>query len=147
MLARAQAVQDPVAKIRALLLAARPRIQADSRELDLAWQEEPPPGQPAGTGPSPDPGAAITKMRAHLRALRTAVLAVSGGGPAGTSARDLTAQTLLETDQSLEKLAQSLAAPDPDSAGELWGESVRLGKQAMSTSVNAEKALGIPWPL
>jgi len=144
MLARVQAAPDPVVvRIRALLLAARPRIQADSRELKLAWSLEP----PATGEPLPDRGQAIGKMREHLRSLRTAVLAVTGGGPAGAGARTLTAQTLHETDQSLEKLAQSLVAPDQDSAGELWAESVRLGKQAQSTSVNAEKALGIPWPL
>jgi hypothetical protein len=136
--------QDPVvAKIRALLLAARPLLKADGRELGLAYPEEPPPpGQPF-----PDPSPAIAHMREHLQSLRTAVLAESGGGPTAASARELTALTLLQTDQSLEKLAQAYAAPDPASATELRGESVRLMKQARSTSVKAGKALGIPWPL
>jgi hypothetical protein len=136
--------QDPgVAKIRALLIAARPLLQADRREFGLAYPAKPPPqGQPF-----PDPSPAIAHMREHLQALRTAVLAESGGGPAVASARELTALTLLETDQSLEKLAQAYAAPDPASATELRGESVRLVKQARSTSVKAGKALGIPWPL
>ncbi len=143
MLANTQPAPDPVvAKLKALLLEARPRIEADSRALDSAWSEDPPTG-----GTFEDPGRAITRMRDHLRSLRTGVLAVSGGGPAGINARELTARTLLEADQSLDKLRQSLAAVDPDTAGELWAESVRLGKQAKSTSVTAEKALGIPWPL
>jgi hypothetical protein len=139
-----QTTQDPVvAKIRALLLAARPLLKADGRELGLAVPEEPSPrGQPI-----PDPSPAIARMREHLQSLRTAVLAVSGGGPTAAGAQELTALTLLQTDQSLEKLAQAYAAPDPASATELRGESVRLVKQARSTSVKAGKALGIPWPL
>jgi hypothetical protein len=139
-----QTAQDPgVARIRALVRDTHSLLQADGRELGLAYPEEPPPpGQPF-----PDPSPAIAHMREHLQALRTAVLAQGGGGSTGVSARELTALTLLETDQSLEKLAQSYAAPDPASATELRGESVRLVKQAKSTSVKAEKALGIPWPL
>jgi hypothetical protein len=144
MLARAQAVQDPVvARIRALLLAARPQIQADGRALDVASSEQPPgPGEPYL-----DPGEAIAKMRKHLQSLRASVLALPAGGPGAASARDLTAQTLLETDQSLDKLAQSYAAADPAAATALRDESVRLIAQASGTSVKAGTALGIPWPL
>ena len=96
-----QTAQDPVvARIRALVRDTHSLLQADGRELGLAYPEEPPPpGQPF-----PDPSPAIAKMREHLQALRTAVLAQSGGGSTGVSARELTALALLETDQSLEKL-------------------------------------------
>ncbi len=139
-----QTTQDPgVAKIRALLIAARPLLQADRREFGLAYPEKPPPlGQPF-----PDPSRAIAHTREHLQALRTAVLAESGGGPAAASTRELTALTLQQTDQSLEKLEQAYASSDPAAANELRQESVRLVKQAKSTSVKAGNALGIPWPL
>lgn len=133
-------VQDTgVAKIRALLIAARPLLQADAHEFALAFPKKPVRGQPF-----PDPSSAISHMRAHLQALRAAVLA---GAAAGVSARDLTALTLLETDQSLDKLAQSYAASDHSTATELREESIRLANQAKGTSVKASKALGIPWPL
>lgn len=135
---------DPVvAKIIALLRAARPLLQADQREFALAYPKKPPPPG----HPFPDPSQAIAHMREHLQALRTGVLAQTGGGPAAASARELTALTLLESDQSLEKLEQAYAASDPAAATELRHESIRLVKQAKSTSVKAGKALGIPWPL
>ena len=143
MPARAQAVQDPVvARITALLLAARTQLQADGRALDLATPEKPPQGKP-----SADPGEAIANMRTHVQSLRASVLAQIGGGAVAFTATELTARTLLETDQSLEKLAQAYAASDPASANDLRGESVRLIKQARNTSVDAGKVLGIPWPL
>ena len=144
MFTRGQEAPDPVvAKIRVLLRGARPRLQADQGELGLAYPENPPPqGQRF-----PDPSPAIAKMREHLQALRTEVLAQSGGGPAGASARELTALTLLQSDQSLEKLAQSYAAPDAATANVLREESVRLLKQAKANSIKAGKALAIPWPL
>ncbi len=143
MQAELKRAQDPgVSKIRSLLIAARPLLQADGRDIDLSLPKKPPPpGQPF-----PDPTPAIAHMREHLQTLRTAVLAESVGA-AGANARELTALTLLQTDQSLEKLAQSFAAPDQASANELRGESARLVKQAKGTSVKAGKALGIPWPL
>ncbi len=144
MFTRTQAAPNPVvAKIRALLRGARPQLQADQQALGLAYPEDPPPpGQRF-----PDPSPAIATMRQHLQALRTEVLAQSGGGPAGASARDLTALTLLQSDHSLEKLAQAYAAPDPASADDLRGQSVILLKQAKATSIKAGKALAIPWPL
>lgn len=144
MPAIAQAVQDPViARIRALLVAAAPQLRADGRALESALPAEPTPLEE----PYTDPARAIATMRAHLRPLRASVLAVRGGGPAAASAQELTARSLLETDQSLDQLAQSIDAMDPDSAGQLWAESLRLTKQAKATSIEAEKALGIPWPL
>lgn len=140
----ALAVQDPViAKIRALLTAAAPQLQADVRTIDQALPMEPTPLDE----PYVDPTEAIAVMRRHLQSLRASVLAVRGAGPGAASAQELTARSLLESDQSLDKLAQSIDAMDPDSAGELWAESLRLTKQAKATSVEAEKALGIPWPL
>jgi len=144
MLVRAQAAPDPVvARIRALLLAAQPQIQADGRALDLASPEE----MPGPGDPYLDPGVAIGNMRAHLRSLRASILALRAAGPAAVSARDLTAQTLLESDQSLEKLALAFATPDPAAATALRDESVRLLAQAANTSIRAGTALGIPWPL
>lgn len=144
MLASAQAVQDPViARIRALLTTARPQLQADANAVELALPAEPTPPEE----PYVDPTEAIATMRRHLRSLRTSVLALRGGGPAAASAQELTARSLLETDQSLEKLAESIDARDPESQGVLWAESLRLTKQAKATSIEAEKALGIPWPL
>src|SRR5215212_5293927 len=109
MLASAQAVQDPVvAKIIALLRAARPQLDADGKAMDRASS-----GVPFGPGETyVDPAAAIGTMRKHIQALRTSVLAQSGAAPAAASARDLTAQTLLEMDQSLDKLAQSVDSND-----------------------------------
>ena len=144
MFTRTQAAPNPVvAKIRALLRDARPQLQADQRALGLAYPEEPPPpGQRF-----PDPSPAIATMREHLQALRTEVMAQSGGGPAGASGRELTALTLLQSDQSLEKLAQAYAAPDVATANVLREESVRLLKESKANSIKAGKALGIPWPL
>lgn len=132
--------QDPgVAKIRALLVAARPVLAADGRAIDLTPKKPPAPL-------FSDPRPSIAKMREHVQKLRVAVLA-ERVGPSGASARDLTALTLLETDQSLDKLSQSFGASTPGSANELREESINLVKQAKATSVKAGQALGIPWPL
>jgi len=135
---------DPiVAKIIELLRGARPLLQADAREFSLVYPKKPP-----TTGqPFPDPSQAIAHMRTHLQAPGTAVLAQNGGGPAAAGARQLTALTLLESDQSLEKLEQAYASSDPAAATDLRHESIRLAKQGKTTSVKAGKALGIPWPL
>lgn len=144
MLASAQAVQDPViAKIRTLLTTAGPQLQADAKAIDLALPAEPTPLDE----PFVDPTEAIATMRQHLRSLRTSVLALRGAGPAAATAQELTARSLLESDQSLEKLAESIDSLDPEAQGALWAESLRLTKQAIATSVEAEKALGFPWPL
>ena len=143
MQAEHHTAQNPgVSKIRSLLLAARAVIQADGKAIDLPHPNKTPSPEPV----FPDARPAIARMREHLQALRAAVLAESVG-PSGANARDLTALTLQETDQSLEKLAQSFAAPDQASANKLRGESAGLVRQAKSTSVKAGKALGIPWPL
>ena len=144
MLASAQAVQDPViAKIRTLLTTASPQLQADVHAIDLSLPAEPTPLDE----PYVDPTEAMATMRQHLRSLRASVLALRGGGPAAASAQELTARALLEADQSLEKLAESYDAYDLESKGALWAESLRLTKQSKATSVEAEKVLGIPWPL
>lgn len=144
MLASAQAVQDPViTKIRTLLTSARPQLLADANAIELALPAEPTPLEE----PYVDPTAAIATMRRHVQSLRTSVLALRGGGPAVASAQELTARSLLESDQSLEKLAESIDARDVESQGALWAESLRLTKQARATSIEAGTALGIPWPL
>ena len=144
MLVSLQAVQDPVvAKIIALLRAARPQLDADGKAMDRASS-----GVPYGPGEAfIDPNDAVGRMRKHIQSLRKSVLAQSGATPAAASARDLTAQTLLEMDQSLEKLAQSNDEVDDAAATALRDESVRLLSQAAITSVKAGSALGIPWPL
>jgi len=144
MLISLQAVQDPVVvKIIALLRAARPQLDADGKAMDRASS-----GVPYGPGEAYiDPNEAVGSMRRHIQSLRTSVLAQSGATPAAASARDLTAQTLLEMDQSLDKLAQSVDSDDDTAATALRDESVQLLRQAAITSVKAGTALGIPWPL
>ena len=143
MLVSAQAAQDPVvAKIGALLIAAKPQLQADSKALARATS-----GKPyEDTEDYIDAGDAIAKMRKHLQSLRASVLAQTGGSAAATSARDLAAQTLLETDQALEKLAAATDSTEAEQATKLRDESMRLLSMAAATSVKAEAALGIPWP-
>ncbi len=135
---------DPVIdKIIELLTYAVPLFRDDQKEFAAAYPKQPPPmGQPF-----PDPAGAIAHMREHLQGVRTDVLAVTGGTPAAATARELTALTLLQADQSLEKLQQAYAARDPSSATHLREESIQLVKQARVTSVKAGAALGIPWPL
>lgn len=136
--------QDPgVAKIKALLLAARPRLIADSRALAAAFKK--PLSKPGEAVPDRSP--AIAPLIEHLKAIRAEVEGVTVQGAAAVSAKDLTVQALLETEQSLSKLAESYAAPDQASATILVAESVRLSKDAKATSAKAGKALNIPWPL
>ena len=127
----------------ALLRAARPQLDADGKAMDRASS-----GELYGPGEAYiDLGDAIAKMRKDIRSLRASVVAQTGRTPAAASARDLTAQTLLETDQSFEKLAQATDTADPTAATALRDESFRLLSQAAVTSVKAGTALGIPWPL
>jgi hypothetical protein len=139
-----QQARDPgVAKIRALLLAARPRLAAESRELAASFKK--PLAKPGEAVPDRSP--AVAPLIEHLKTLRAEVEGVTVQGAAAVSARDLTVQALLETEQSLGKLAESYAAPDQTSATVLLAESVRLLKDAKATSAKAGKALNIPWPL
>lgn len=132
-----------VARIIALLRAARPQLLADAKAMNRASS-----GEPYGPGEAYiDEGIAIGNMRSHVQSLRTSVLRLAGGTPAAASARNLTAQTLLEFDQSLEKLAQSIDTEDPATATALRDESFRLLSQAAVTGDTAGAALGIPWPL
>lgn len=132
-----------IARIIALLRAARPQLQADAKALNRASS-----GEPYAPGEAYiDEGIAIGNMRSHVQSLRASVLRLAGGTPAATSAKDLTAQTLLEFDQSLEKLAQSIDSEDPATATALRDESFRLLSQAAVTGDMAGAALGIPWPL
>jgi hypothetical protein len=137
-----ETMQDPgIAKIRALLLAARTRIVAESEELTKSSMA------PLKTGDAvTDQSAKLEHIRKLYEKLRADVEAVRVSGTDAISARDLAAQTLLETDQSLAALAKSYSA---DHAGSLTlvAESVKLSKAAQATSLKAGKALGIPWPL
>ena len=136
--------QDPgVAKIRALLTAARPDLLAGSHEVAKAFQE--PPSKPGE--PVPDRSPAVGRLVQKLTTLRGAVESVSVTAAAAVSARNLTVRALQETEQSLAKLAESYGAPDQSSATELLGQSVRLLKAAKASGTLAGKALGIPWPL
>jgi hypothetical protein len=139
-----QKAQDPgVAKISALLLAARADLTAGARELALAFRE--PLHAPGDTVPDRSP--AITRLMEQLRKLHTDVHSVTVVGAAAENARDLTASALLETIQALGTLAESYAAPDQQSATTLLAKSVGLLKEANATSAKAGKALNIPWPL
>lgn len=139
-----QKAQDPgVAKIRALLLAARAGLTAGARELALAFRE--PLHAPGDTVPDRSP--AIARLMEQIKKLHTDVNSLTVVGAAAENARDLTASALLETIQALDTLAESYAAPDQQSATILLAESVRLLKEAKATSAKAGKALNIPWPL
>jgi hypothetical protein len=144
MRAEMESAQDPgVAKIRALLLAARTDVAGDVRELSAAAHRR--------TAPTPstvpDRSAAIERMRKKIELLRAKVESTTVAGPNAVGARELTVRALLETDQALAKLAATYAAPDQASATALISESVKLTARAKATSGQAGKALGIPWPL
>jgi hypothetical protein len=143
MEADTQTAQDAgVAKIRALLLAAKPGLVANARELATAFN------QPLALGAKvPDRSPGIAAFKQKLGALRADVEGTAVQGAGGVSAKDLTLRALLETDQALRKLAESSLAPDQTSATILLAESVRLLKAAKATSLLAGKALNIPWPL
>ena len=132
MQADTQRAQNPgVPKIRALLIAARPGLAAEGRELVLAFKEPPQvPGKPVS-----DRSPAIARLIEHLRKLRADVESTTVEGAAAVSTRDLTARALLETDQALGKLAETYAAPDQRSATILLAESVRLRKGGMRAAL------------
>ncbi len=144
MEADTQTVQDPgVAKIRALLLAAKPGLLANVRELATAFRQ--PLAAPGAAVPDRSPG--IAGLKNKLEALRSEIEGTAVQGAAAVSAKGLTVRALVETDQALGKLAETYAAPDQTSATILLAESVRLLKLAKTTGGLAGKALGIPWPL
>ena len=143
MQADTQSTQDPgVAKIRALLLAAKPGLVANARELATAFK------QPLAAGAAvPDRSPGIGGLKAKLEALRAEVESIAVQGATAVSAKELTVRALLETDQGLGKLAETYAASDQRSSTILLAESVALLKKAKTTSLAAGKALNIPWPL
>lgn len=97
-----------VEKIKALLLAARTGLNASARELALEFKKPPhAPGEAV-----PDRSPAITSLIEKLKTLCQAVEAVTVEGAAAVTARDLTVRAVLETEQSLGKLAESYAATD-----------------------------------
>lgn len=132
-----------VEKIKALLLAARTGLNAGARELAVEFKK--PPSAPGEAVPDRSP--AITSLIEKLTTLREAVEAITVEGAAAVSAKDLTVRALLETEQSLGKLAESYGAKDQSSSTTLLAQSTQLLKQAKATSVLAGKALNIPWPL
>lgn len=144
MQANPQTTQNPgIAKIRALLLAAQPGLDADARALSVAFRQ--PLHAPGDSIPDRSPAVAV--LIEHLKALRSDVEGTTVEGAAAVNARDLTAHTLLETEQAMAKLAETYAALDQRSATILLSESNRLLKAAKASSTKAGKALGIPWPL
>ncbi len=132
-----------VAKIRALLIAAGPGLNSDSRALSVAFRQ--PLHAPGDSVPDRSPAVAL--LIEHLKKLRSDIESTTVEGAAAVSARDLAARALLETAEALAKLADTYAAPDQRSSTILLAESVRLLKEAKATSAKAGKALGIPWPL
>jgi hypothetical protein len=144
MPAEISSAQDPgIAKIRALLIAARADLSGDVRDLSQSIRQKT--HGPKGT--VPDRSAPIEKMRTRVETLRASVESTAVAGTAAVTARDLTARALRENGEALGKLAASYAAPDQSSATALVAESVRLMNESKATSVRASKALGIPWPL
>lgn len=139
-----KATQDSgVAKIRALLLAARPALNAEARSLSAAFKQ--PLAKPGDSVPDRSPSIAL--LIEHLKKLREDVGSTAVAGAAALSARDLSVQALLQTEQALGKLVESYGASDQRSAIALLDDSARLLAEAKGTSAKAGKALGIPWPL
>ena len=144
MQASSHTTQNPgIAKIKALLLAAQPGLDAEARALSVAFRQ---PLHAPGDS-IPDRSPAIAVLIEHLKALRSDVEGTTVEGAAAVNARDLTVHALQQTEQALTKLAETYAAPDQKSAIILLSESNHLLKDAKATSVKAGKALGIPWPL
>ena len=139
-----EVMQDTgLAKIKALLIAARPRLTAQAREVSSAFVQPLKGPEDTVTDKSP----VILPLIEQLKALRAEVTATKVEGASAVSARDLTARALLETEQALGKLAESYAADDRASSMKVLWESVQLLKAAKTTSTQAGKALGIPWPI
>jgi hypothetical protein len=139
-----EVMQDTgLAKIKTLLIAARPRLTAQAREVSSAFIQPLKSPDDAVTDKSP----VILQLVEQLKALRTEVTAIRVEGASALSARDLTVRALLETEQALNKLAESYAAGDRASSMKTLWESVQLQKAAKATGTQAGKALGIPWPL
>jgi len=144
MQVKSQTTQNPgIAKIRALLLAAQPGLDADARALTVEFRQ----ALHAPGDSIPDRSPAFALLIEHLKTLRSDVEGTTVEGAAAVNARDLTVHALLETEQAMAKLAETYAAPDQRSATILLAESNRLLKDAKATSTKAGKALGIPWPL
>lgn len=143
MFTRSQGINAGIQKTRDQLLAAVPVLRADGALMRNAVQQ----GPSAGKGATIDHTPEIAAMQEHLKTLRSAILAEKDGGAPAQAARDITARTLLESDQALAKLAESFRAPDQKSSLALVTESNNLVKKAQGSSVLAAKALGIPWPL
>ncbi len=118
MQASPQTTQNPgIAKIRALLLAAQPGLDADARALTVAFRQ--PLHAPGDSIPDRSPALAL--LIEHLKTLRSDVEGTTVQGAAAVNARDLTVHTLLETEQAMAKLADTYAAPDPG------GRSISFG--------------------
>ena len=144
MSADTQSTQDPaVAKIAALLLAARPRLLAESRKLATTFKQ---PLQAPGEK-IPDRRPVIVPLMVQIMTLRADVEKVAVQGVAQVNARDLTVRALRETEQAIGKLGESYTAIDQASATNLIDESVRLFRSAQVTSAQAARVLNIPWPL
>lgn len=139
-----EVMQDTgLAKIKTLLIAARPRLTAQSREISSAFTQ--PLKEPGDTVTDKSP--VILKLVEQLKALRAEVTATKVEGAAAISARDLTVRALLESEQGLSKLAESYSTSDRAASMKILWESVQLQKAAKITSTQAGKALGIAWPL
>ena len=143
MLANYPALQDSgVAKIKALLAEARPRLVAGAKALGAEMKH---PLQADQNLPSSRPS--ITGLADEVKALRTSVMATTVQGAVAVNAKDLTARALLESEQALTALAESYGGDDQTATTKSLAESVRLLKAAKVSGTAAGKALGIRWPL
>lgn len=132
-----------IAKIRSLLIAARPRIVADSRELALAVQKP----LHAPGDPVTDQSPAISRLIEEIAKLRADIRTVEVSGSVAESARDLSLVALLETHRALADLADTYVAADQTEATILLARSVSRLRDAKVAGINAAKVLGIPWPI
>jgi len=144
MLTDSKVVQDAgIAKIKSLLMAARPALTAESRKVAATFTQT----LAAQGGEVTDKSPEVIHLMEEFKALRTGIAAVTVTGAAATSARDLTTRALLETEQALSRLADSYIASDRKESMIILRESGQFMKAAEATGTLAGKALGIAWPL
>jgi hypothetical protein len=129
-------------KVKHRLLASRSRIHGDGKALRRAFATAPVPGQP-----HTDATAAIAHLRNHLATLEAEIQHQTGGGAAGKKARQLTAQTIADTRNSLAKLDAASKATDQAAAVKLINDGMTLLEKAKKTSRKAGKSLEGAWPL
>ena len=144
MLTDSKVVQDTgIAKIKSLLMAARPGLTAESRKVAATFTQT----LAAQGGDITDKSPEVTHLMEEIKALRAEVGAVSVTGAAAIKARDLTTRALDEMTEALSRLADSYIASDRKESMSILRESGQSMKAAIATGTLAGKALGIAWPL